>query len=163
MKLLGDIRVWAPAIVIHALLWLGFFQLKRRPQMHRWPFALALIPAPVFVSCAGGLCWLMLASRSRLDGTTAGWLLGAAWVVLVTAGAWRARRFAGVSSQPNAILDFAAATNLAALLLLPLHRQSQPGALAETVFDGWRSAMALAATVGLIGASFLFHRLRRTP
>jgi hypothetical protein len=163
LELTGEVRLWAPAILAHGALWLGFLLLKRRPQARSRLLALTLIPAPMFVYCAGGLCWLTLSSGSSLDGTTAGGLLGAAWVVLVAGAAWCARRFAASQLPPAAILDFAAASNLSAILLLPLHQQSTQSAAAQTAFDGWRSAMALAATAGLIGASFLFHRLRRAP
>ena len=163
LKLIGDVRLWVPAVLLHGALWLGFFQAKRDPRARRWMFALTLIPAPVFVYCAGGLCWLALASSHALNGTTAGVLLGAAWVALAAAGAWWARRFSSAESQAGAILDFAAAANLSAILLLPLHLQSEQSALVESAFHGKTSAMALAATVGLIGASFLFHRLRRAP
>jgi hypothetical protein len=47
--------------------------------------------------------------------------------------------------------------------LLPLHQRSEQSALAQNAIQWQTSVMALAATAGLIGASFLFHRLRRSP
>ena len=162
LRLIGDVRLWLPAILVHGLLWFGFFRAKRRPQARRW-FALALVPAPVFVYCAGGLCWLALSRDAAADGAITGAILGIAWVALTAAGAWWARRFGPSESQAGATLDFAAAANLSAILLLPLHQQSQQSALVENAFHGNTSATALAATAGLVGASFLFHRLRRSP
>lgn len=163
LKLLGDARLWIPAVLLHSALWFGFFKAKRDPRARRWSLALTLVPAPVFVYCAAGLCWLTLASSHRLGGTTAGALLGVAWAALTAAGSWWARKFGKAEPQAGAILDFASAANLSAILLLPLHQQSQQSALVENAFQGKTAAMALAATAGLIGASFLFHRLRRAP
>jgi hypothetical protein len=163
LSLIGDVRLWVPAILLHGALWFGFFQAKRNPRARRWSFAFALVPAPVFAYCAGGVCWLTLARNAVGDGTITGALLGVLWVALTAAGAWWARRRAKAESQANVILDFAAAANLSAILLLPLHQQSEQSALVESAFQGKTSAVALAATAGLIGASFLFHRMRRTP
>jgi hypothetical protein len=163
LSLIGDVRLWLPAILLHAALWFGFFQAKRNPRSRLWSFALALVPAPVFVYCAGGLCWLTLSGNTAADGTTTGALLGTAWIAVTASGACWARRFATTESQARAVLDFAAAVNLSAILLLPLHQQSEQSALVESAFRGKTSAAALAATAGLIGASFLFHRMRRTP
>ncbi len=183
LDLLGDRRWWLPAILVHGVLALGFFGAKRSARARRRSFALALLPAPVFLYCAGGLCWLTLSQNTALDGTGSGVLLGITWVALTAGGAWGVRRFGagqpggeprGVAggesvgetqreSAGGAILDFAAAANLSAILLLPLHQQSQPGGLVEQALDGGRQAAALAATAGLIGASFLFHRIRRSP
>jgi hypothetical protein len=162
LRLIGDVRLWLPAILAHGLLWFGFFRAKRRPQA-RWWFALALVPAPVFVYCAGGLCWLALSRNGAADGMTTGALLGVVWVALSSGGAWWARRFGSSEAQAGAALDFAAAVNLSAILLLPLHQQSQQSSLVQNAFRGNTAATALAATAGLVGASFLFHRLRRSP
>jgi hypothetical protein len=126
-------------------------------------FWLVLVPAPVFLYCAGGLCWLALTRGGAFDAATTGALLGCLWVAVIAACSWRIRQLGTGEARTGASLDFAAAANLSAILLLPLHQYSQQSALAETAFQWRTSALALAATAGLIGASFLFHRLRRAP
>lgn len=163
LSLLRDARLWVSAILIHGLLWLAFIKARRGQRARRLTFALTLLPAPVFVYCAAGLCWIALASNSATDPTAAGALLGAAWVTLAIAGSCGARRFGSTAGKSGEILDFAAAANLSAILLLPLHQQSRQSALVETAVHWETSALALAATAGLIGASFLFHRIRRSP
>jgi hypothetical protein len=149
-------------MLLHAALWLTFARARRGLPAQRWPIAAILIPAPVFLYCAGGLCWLALAS-SRLSGVTVGSLLGVAWVALAIACAWWVRRPVRSAWNSHAVLDFAGAANLSAILLLPLQQQAEQSALAETAFHWRTSVLALAATAGLIGASFLYHRTRRAP
>jgi hypothetical protein len=162
LGLLRDARLWIPAIVVHAALCAAFLKARGRESGKQRTVWLILVPAPVFLYCAGGLCWLAITSSRVFDAAAVGALLGCAWVALVIAGSRWARRL-GSSRSPAAILDLAAAANLSAILLLPLHQQSEQSALAENAAQWQNSAMALAATAGLIGASFLFHRLRRSP
>jgi len=163
LSLLRDARLWVPAVLLHTVLWFAFVKVRRDAGARRWIFALAVLPTPVFVYCAGGLCWLSLASSNASGPTVLGALLGLAWVTLTIAGSWVARRLGATADKTGEILDLAAASNLSAVLLLPLHQQSGQSTLAETVVPWETSALALAATVGLIGASFLFHRMRRSP
>jgi hypothetical protein len=163
LSLLRDARLWVPAILLHGALWFALVKARRAMRARRWVFALTVLPTPVFVYCAGGLCWMTLASTGASDPTVVGALLGSAWVTLVIAGAWGLRWFGVTAGRSDEILDFAAAANLSAVLLLPLHQQSSQSALLETSVHGETSALALAATAGLIGASFLFHRMRRSP
>jgi hypothetical protein len=159
--LLRDARLWVPAMLVHAALCVAFLRARSKKHTRNRAVWLILVPAPVLLYCAGGLCWLALAS-GPLDAPTTGALLGVTWVALVIAGArWARRRNSATSS--TAILDFAAAANLSAILLLPLHQYSQQSGLLGNAFQWQTSAMALAATAGLIGASFLYHRLRRSP
>jgi hypothetical protein len=162
LSLLRDARLWVPAVLLHAILCALFLRARNGLHGHRRAVWLILIPAPVFLYCAGGLCWLALTSGSSLGTATAGALLGCAWVALVIAGAlWMRGR--GSAAAATAVLDFAAAANLSAILLLPLQQRSEQSVLAENAVEWQTSAMALAATAGLIGASFLYHRLRRSP
>ncbi|MEX2301217.1 MAG: hypothetical protein WD733_09785 [Bryobacterales bacterium] len=162
LSLLRDARLWIPATLVHAALCIAFLRARNKTGPSNRAVWLILVPAPVFLYCAGGLCWLAITSGRVFDAAAAGGLLGCAWVALVIAGARWARRL-GSARSPAAILDFAAAANLSAILLLPLHQQSEQSALAENALQWQTSVMALAATAGLIGASFLFHRLRRSP
>lgn len=162
LGLLRDARLWIPAILVHAALCAAFLRARRNGNGKQRAVWLILMPAPVFVYCAGGLCWLALTSSGSLNATTTGALLGCAWVAFVIAGSRWVRRL-GSSTSRVAILDFAAAANLSAILLLPLQQRSEQSVLADNAVEWQTSAMALAATAGLIGASFLFHRLRRSP
>jgi hypothetical protein len=176
LRLLRDARLWGPAVALHAALWFAFTRARSKGHGRGRVLWLVLAPAPVFVYCAGGLCWLALTAGGPRDATTAGGLLGCAWVALTVACCWGLRRFGSGeprrdsgprtdSEEPRtgAVLEFAAAANLSAILLLPLHQYSQQGTLADTAFPWGTTVTALAATAGLIGASFLFHRLRSTP
>ena len=162
LSLLRDARLWIPAILVHAALCIAFLRARNKTGASNRALWLILPPAPVFLYCAGGLCWLAITSSSVLDAATAGALLGCVWVALVIAGSRWARRL-GSARSPASVFDFAAAANLSAILLLPLHQQSEQSALAQNAIQWQTSVMALAATAGLIGASFLFHRLRRSP
>lgn len=163
LRLLRDARLWIPAVLLHGLLWLAFATAKNKENARRRVFWLVLLPAPVFLYCAGGLCWLALTRGGAFDAVTTGALLGCLWIAVIAACSWRVRQLGTGETRTDASLDFAAAANLSAILLLPLHQYSQQSALAETAFEWRASATALAATAGLIGASFLFHRLRRAP
>ena len=163
LSLLRDPRLWIPAVAVHVALWFAFARARSRDVLPNRALWLVLVPAPVFLYCAGGLCWLALASGGSWDATTTGGLLGCAWIALIAPCSWFVRRVGKAESRTGVILDFAAAANLSAILLLPLQQYSQKSLLAETAFQWRTSVMALAATAGLIGASFLFHRLRRAP
>jgi hypothetical protein len=163
LRLLRDARLWIPAVLLHGLLWLAFSGAKNKENARRRVFWLVLFPAPVFLYCAGGLCWLALTRGGAFDAATTGGLLGCLWIAVVAACSWRVRQLGTGETRTDASLDFAAAANLSAILLLPLHQYSQQSALAQTAFQWRTSVLALAATAGLIGASFLFHRLRRAP
>jgi hypothetical protein len=163
LRLLRDARLWIPAVLLHALLWIAFASARNKRNARSRVFWLVLVPAPVFLYCAGGLCWLALTRGGTFDAATTGGLLGCLWVAVIAACSWRVRQHGTAESRTGASLDLAAAANLSAILLLPLHSYSQQSALAETAFQWRASALPLAATAGLIGASFLFHRLRRSP
>jgi hypothetical protein len=183
LELLRDSRLWIPAVVLHIALGFTVVMARRRnaPDRALW---LVLVPAPVFLYCAGGLCWLALSNGVATGASTAGAVLGCLWIVLTTAlSSWSGRPGGTGATAENgeisasardsesrinesntqAVLDFAAAANLSVILLLPLNSFSPQSALAETPFRWGTTLMALAATAGLVGASFLYHRLRRDP
>lgn len=162
LGLLRDARLWIPALALHAALCAAFLRARGSEQRQRRAVWLILIPAPVFLYCAGGGCWLALTSSSTFNAIPTGALLGCTWVVCVV-GASRWARHRASAGSAAAILDFAAAANLSAILLLPLQQRSERSVLAEGAVEWQTSVMALAATAGLIGASFLYHRLRRSP
>ena len=161
VTLLRDPRVWVPAVGIHVLFWVAFSKAKKASRWERPVWLLTLIPVPLFLVAAGGLCWMVLSQTRSVSGAIVGGCLGIAWVLLVFFGSWivPARR---TESAPKT-LDFAAAANLSAILLLPMYQYSENRAVTETAWQTRTSALALIATAALIGASFLFHRLRRTP
>lgn len=161
LSLLRDARLWVPASLIHALLFIVSLRWRTaKTNGTLWPL---LLPTPVFLYCAAGLCWMVLRSTTALEPLAAGAMLGVAWTISAVAGAWCARKLRNRESSDKAVFDFAAASHLSAILLLPFQQFSTKSALTETELPSGSSSMALAATVGLIGASFLFHRLRRTP
>ncbi len=165
VALLRDPRIWLPAIAAHLALWTVCRRLKRSERHRRHGWVVALIPAPVFLYSAGGVCWLALEQVNL-----AGWRIGvlAAVAVLGTVGAasgllrrgWRQRAPQAISPQA---LDFAAAANLSAILLIPLQQRSQESGLGALAVDWGATLLALGATAGLIAVSFLFHRFWRAP
>ena len=161
LALLRDPRVWVPAIAVHVALWGVCRQLKQSERQRRYGWVVALIPAPVFLYSAGGLCWLAL-EQTRL----AGWQIGALAAAVLAATVGVAAGLLGrrwVRPAMNSqVLDFAGAANLSAILLLPLQQQSRESGLLAQSLDWAATLLTLGATAGLIALSFLFHRLWRS-
>ena len=121
-----------------------------------------LIPAPVFLYSAGGLCWLVL-ERVNLAGWRVGALAAAVAAVAVGCASGLLRRGWRQRTRGAQVLDFAGAANLSAILLIPLQQQSRDSGLGELAVDWGATLLALGATAGLIAVSFLFHRFWRAP
>ncbi len=147
--LLRDPRLWIPAALVHALLWI---LLLRSPRAARLA---PLIPTPVFVFSAGGFAWLLLNWRSWPAGWIAGLVAGLFWISAVLALTAVIRRFDFPARQ------FAATANLSAILLIPIQQQSSDtSGLAEQPIDWFSNVLPLAMIGVLILSSYLFHRAR---
>jgi len=148
---------WAPAVATHVVLWAIFTLLRRRPQPDRRMLWTGLVPSPMSLFAGGALIWLALTRTGYFEGWSAGLAVGSAWVaaVLLGAAAWRSRADAG------AALQFAAAANLSAVLLIPIQQSSDTqSGIAEQPIDWAATLLPLGLTVSLILLSFLFHRFR---
>ena len=148
---------WVPAVAIHVVLWAIFTRLRRRPQPDRPMLRTGLVPSPMSLFAGGALTWLVLTRTSYFEGWSAGLAVGSAWVaaVLLGAAAWRSR------ADARAALQFAAAANLSAVLLIPIQQSSDTqSGIAEQPIDWAATLLPLGLTVSLILLSFLFHRFR---
>lgn len=155
--LLRNVWFWAPAVAIHVVLWAVFTRLRRRPQPAqpmRWA---GLFPPPMALFAGGALVWLALTRTGYFEGWCAGLAVGTVWIAAVLLGAmvWRGR------ADVDAALQFAAAANLSAVLLIPIQQSSDTqSGIAEQPIDWAATLLPLALTASLILLSFLFHRFR---
>lgn len=149
---------WGPAVALHGLLWMLFTWARRRSRSGAMIVWIAALPAPMFVFAAGAVVWLVLTRTGHFEGWSAGAAVGLVWIALVlSAAAWRSR--AGVDA--GAALQFGAATNLSAALLIPIQQSSDTqSGIAEQPIDWAATLLPLGLTASLIALSFLFHRFR---
>jgi predicted transporter len=152
-QLLADPRFWSPAVAIHAVLGLATQRLRQKSPQLAW--LVAMMPAPVFVFSAGGACWLLLNRVGGLEGWQAGLLAGAAWAGSVQIAASLFRPI----SIKNA-LDFASASNLTAIILIPLNQQAEETSAPSAPLDWTTTLLPLGLAALLILASFAIHRYR---
>lgn len=153
--ILRDPRFWMPAVAIHFALWAAIYFGRRHTAFARGVWLIALIPSPVPMFCGGACVWIALTRTGALEGWSAGVAVGAAWIGTVLASAARFRPAA------DAALQFAATSNLSAILLIPIQQQSGEGSgVAEQPIDWIAALLPLALTGSLVLLSYLFHRHR---
>jgi hypothetical protein len=160
LSLIADPRFWVPAVLVHGVLGWAFLRAQTDRPGAGWA-VLVLAPAPVFLLSAAGLCWLALSTLPLSQGALPGAIFGVLWPGMVL-GVARWGRSGHEAASPGA-MGFAAASNLPAILLLPMHQQAGMGASGQPLDQGAGPLLGLLATAGLIAASFAFHRLRRAP
>lgn len=146
-------NLWIPAVAVHATYALGTFLARRSRFLPPW--VLLVLPSPMYLSSAGGLAWLAMQRVSGLDGWLAGTLLGAAWSAAVAL----LSRLAAYQGTWNP-LEFSAAANLTAILLIPLQQRETEGGAPQAPFDWMASLLPLAAVASLVVLSFALHRYR---
>ncbi|MCS7023510.1 MAG: hypothetical protein NZV14_01825 [Bryobacteraceae bacterium] len=152
LALLRDPRFWAPAAGLHVGNWMISFFIARRAAFADW-MAL-LLPAPMYWFLAGGLVWLALQFIPGVEGWMLGLLTGLVWslAVVATSRLWR---------PAWKSWDFAAATNLTALILIPLHQESRETETAGLVVGDWLGTLLpLSVVVCFVAVSFLYHRYK---
>ncbi|MBM3788178.1 MAG: hypothetical protein FJW30_27885 [Acidobacteria bacterium] len=148
---------WEPAVAVHLVLWAIFTLLRRREQPEpalRWA---RLFPPPMALFAGGALVWLALTRTGYFEGWSAGLAVGTVRIAAVFLGAmvWRGR------AEVDTALQFAAAANLSAVLLIPIQQSSDTqSGIAEQPIDWAATLLPLALTASLILLSFLFHRFR---
>lgn len=157
--LLRDPRFWGSAVLIHLVLLFATLRLRRSEGAIAKAWVLAVIPTPMFVFSAGGVCWLVLQKVSRVEGGTAGALVGLAATVAVLGPAWLLGRF---RISPFKAIEFASGVNLTAILLIPLNQTAGDGPARQEA-DLVYTVIPLALTAGMIGLSYAWHRRRNFP
>lgn len=162
VSLLRDVRFWAPGIGVHVLLGLSCRKLERADNAPRYAWLVALVPPPVFLYCAGGFCWLALRQTNALEGWLVGLQVGLISLGVVLSASWLLRSLLSQRASAGKVLSFAAAANLSAVLLVPFQQEADKSSLLAQFVDWNSTLLALAATLGLISVSFLYHRLRRS-
>ncbi|MBL8174485.1 MAG: MotA/TolQ/ExbB proton channel family protein [Bryobacterales bacterium] len=121
--LLRDVRIAAVAAAAHLVLWgLLFFGQRRKAG---WVRMVALAPAPMFLFAAGGLVWSVLQRTGISTGVAAGLVAAGGW--LAAAGLLAVLKKRWTASTPESYTDFAAASNLTAILLIPLEQTAASG------------------------------------
>jgi hypothetical protein len=143
-------NIWIPAVAVHGIYWLGTLLARRSRVLLPW---VLLLPSPMYVFSAGGLAWFATQLVSGMDGWLLGILLGAAWGAAATL---LSRLAAQGTWNP---LEFSAAANLTATLLIPLHQEAQEGSQQAPV-DWMATLLPLASVAGLVALSFAVHRYR---
>ncbi len=131
--LLRDPRIAWPAAGLHLGLWAALYLGGRRKAA--WLHALALAPAPVFVFSAGGLVWSLLQHTRLGSGLAAGCAGAAAWLAAAHLLALILKQFRPTTLET--FHSFAAASNLTAILLIPLQQTAVTGDAmnVETIHD----------------------------
>lgn len=155
--LLNDTRFWAPSVGIQAGMWAAMFWTRRRGWGDRL-WGLMAIPSPMYLVSAGGLTWWLLTKLPGSKGAVAGAAVGALYgLIVLGTGPLIARMSVPTVER---VWDFAAAANLSALLLLPLHQQASATGSSEPGLDWKAVAIPIVMTVGLVGISYAVNRQR---
>ncbi len=158
--MLRNACLWGPSLGIHALLWIAFQRAKQARRGARWPTGLFVLPAPVSLYSLGGGVWVTL-QRTNLTGIAAGALVAGLFVASVLVAAWLGNSPPRLATNGRAALEWGAAANLAAFLLIPLQQESRASGLLAPPVNWSRTAVAWFIVLALVGASFGFNRIRR--
>ena len=159
--LVDEPSAWAPAIAVHGLLWILFERARRsgRPlSRSAWLFA---IPTPLLLYSAGAATWQAL-RWSNLPGYVAGVSVMFVYGGIVLAAAFAARRWARFDARAGAALEFAAVSNMSALLLVLLPHTAQHPQILTRHVDWVESLSVLGIVALMVGLSFWVARYRKS-
>lgn len=162
--LLADSRLWAPALLVHAGLAWAFLRAGKRRTANDKAWCLVFVPAPAFWICVAALCWFFLRTASGWPGWASGGLLGLAAGALAAGGAetiGRSRRGSVQQRCGRRALRFAAAANLAVVILIPWPAVTKTSPVPFQLIDWESTALTWAGICVLAAAAYLLHRLRR--
>ena len=157
--LAADPLAWASAIAVHVALWILFEagrQSDRFRPVARW---LLVIPPPLLLYAVGAAIWHGL-RWVNLPGPMAGSCFMAVYGAAALALASAACRRASGGPRPAVALEFLAISNASGLLLALLPYRSRGGRTLPWDVDWGQTLSVLGIVASIIGASFLWARLR---
>ena len=150
---LTDVRLWLPALLLHALLSFHSARLGRMNKQVDW---ISLLPAPLWLVATTGGARAALASIDGVTGVPVGLALGAAY----SAAAGSLAIWGRFDRGPRAALRFASVTHISAILLVPAATVLDRPVSGQRV-DWFVTAIVIGSVALILGMSFVWHRYRR--
>ena len=151
---------WATAIAVHGALWVLFDRAQRSTRHRLSPAWLFAIPSPLLLYAAGAATWHAL-RWSNLPGFLVGVVVMSVYGGVVLAAAFGLRRWAGLDARHGVVLQFAAVSNMSALLLAFLPHEAETRQVLAWHVDWAESLTVLGIVLSMVVISFFVARHRR--